>query len=138
MSQDRGPLGEFAVLVYSSSAEARDRVRIALGPRPSTELAPVRFVDAATGPDVVRLCDQGGIDLAILDGEAWPTGGIGLARQLRDELAFSPPTLLLLGRRDDAWLATWSRADAVVAYPIDPVRLTEAVVGLLSAAPSRR
>lgn len=138
MTQERSILGELAVLVYSSSAEVRDRVQVALGPRPSPDLPPVRFIEADTGPQVVRLCDEGGIDLAILDGEAWPTGGIGLARQLPDEVAFAPPTLVLVGRRDDAWLATWSRADAVVSYPLDPLRLAEAVVGLLGAAVSRR
>jgi hypothetical protein len=33
----------------------------------------------------------------------------------------------------DAWLATWSRAEAVVPYPIDPVRLPNAVADTLRA-----
>ncbi|WP_280406805.1 DUF2064 domain-containing protein, partial [Nocardia carnea] len=39
---------------------------------------------------------------------------------------------LLTGRADDAWLANWSRAEAVASHPIDPLRLTEIVVDLLS------
>ena len=58
---------------------------------------------------------QGGIDLAILDGEATPTGGMGIAKQLKDELAVCPPILVLTGRPDDAWLANWSRAEAAVS-----------------------
>ena len=42
-----------------------------------------------------------------------------------------PPILVLTGRRDDAWLATWSRADGVVAHPIDPLRLPDTVAAML-------
>jgi hypothetical protein len=73
----------------------------------------------------------GGIDLAILDGEAAPAGGMGIAKQLKDEIYRCPPILVLIGRPQDAWLATWSRAEAVVPHPIDPVRLAEAVTDLL-------
>jgi hypothetical protein len=38
---------------------------------------------------------------------------------------------VLTGRADDAWLANWSRAEAAVPHPIDPIRLGEAVVGLM-------
>jgi DNA-binding response OmpR family regulator len=79
-------------------------------------------------------CDAGGVDIAILDGEAAPTGGLGLCRQLKAELDAPPPVLVLLGRRDDAWLATWSRADSVVLHPVDPLQLTDAVLRLLAPA----
>src|SRR4051812_34450084 len=121
------------VLVYSSSAPTRDRVLMALGKHPVRSLQ-LEFVQASTGREVVSICDAGGIDLAILHGEAAPTGGIGLGRQLKAELDDPPPVLLLLGRRDDAWLATWSRAEAVTPHPIDAVRITEAVVELLPPA----
>jgi DNA-binding NarL/FixJ family response regulator len=121
------------VLVYSSSSTTRERVLIALGARPDPALE-LTYVEASTGREVVAICDEGGIDLAILDGEAAPTGGIGLGRQLKDELDSPPPVLLLLGRRDDAWLATWSRAEGVTPHPIDAVRLTEAVLELLAPA----
>lgn len=118
------------VLVYSSRAATRERVLTALGSRPAPGVE-LEFIEASTGADVVALTDAGGIDLAILDGEAAPTGGIGLGRQLKAELDAPPPVLLLLGRRDDAWLATWSRAEAVVPHPIDAVRITEAVLKLV-------
>ena len=75
--------------------------------------------------------DAGEIDLAILDGEAVPAGGMGIAKQLKDEIYQCPPLLVLTGRPQDAWLATWSRADAAVPHPIDPIQLAEAVAGLL-------
>lgn len=118
------------LLVYSSNARVRDQVRVALGSRPSPDLE-VELVEAATGEDVVRRCDLGGIDLAILDGEAAPTGGLGLCRQLKDELDEAPPVLVLLGRRDDAWLATWSRAEGVALHPVDALQITDAVLSLL-------
>ena len=121
------------VLVYSSSAPTRERVLSALGTRPDPSLE-LSFVEAATGREVVSICDEGNIDLAILDGEAAPTGGIGLGRQLKAELDDPPPVLLLVGRRDDAWLATWSRAEGVTPHPIDAVRITEAVLELLPPA----
>ena len=39
--------------------------------------------------------------------------------------------LVLTGRPQDAWLATWSRADAAVPHPLDPIQLAETVVTLL-------
>ncbi|HTW18971.1 MAG TPA: hypothetical protein VME70_02030 [Mycobacteriales bacterium] len=131
---DSGPSGgarPVTVLVYSSHEDTRARIITALGRRPSPDLV-VDYVEAGRGDEVIARCDAGGIDLAILDGEAAPTGGMGLARQLKDELDDAPPVLLVVGRRDDAWLATWSRAEGFVAHPIDAVRITEAVTTLLA------
>jgi CheY-like chemotaxis protein len=72
-----------------------------------------------------------GFDLLILDGETSPAGGLGLSRQLKDEIYNCPPILVLVARMDDRWLATWSRADGVVAHPIDPRALVKAVLNLL-------
>jgi DNA-binding NarL/FixJ family response regulator len=119
------------VLVYSSHEATRARVMTALGRSPAVGLE-LDYVEASKGEQVVHRCDAGGIDLVILDGEAAPTGGMGLARQLKDELDAPPPVLLLLGRRDDAWLATWSRAELVVGHPIDAVQIAQAVTLLLS------
>jgi DNA-binding response OmpR family regulator len=89
------------------------------------------YVDVATAPMVIAQMDVGGFDLAILDGEATPAGGMGIAKQLKDEIDDCPPILVLTGRPDDAWLASWSRAEAAVPHPIDPIRLGDAVVSLL-------
>lgn len=121
------------VLVYSSSSTTRARIVTALGSRPAPDLE-IDVFQAETGEEVVDRCDVGGVDLAILDGEAAPTGGIGLCRQLKDEIDNAPPVLLVVGRRDDAWLATWSRAEGVVPHPIDALQLTDAVVELLAPA----
>ncbi len=119
------------MLVYSSNARTREEVRLALGTRIHPELPDLTYTDVATGPMVIQLMDKGGFDLVILDGEASPVGGMGIAKQLKDEIDDCPPVLVLTGRSDDAWLANWSRAEAAVPHPIDPVRLGEATVALL-------
>jgi DNA-binding response OmpR family regulator len=88
-------------------------------------------VECATEPVVIARMDAGGVQLAILDGEATPAGGMGICRQLKDEIYRCPPVLVLLGRPQDAWLATWSRADAVVSHPLDPILLAQTAAGLL-------
>ena len=119
------------VLVYSDDANTRQKVVLALGTRPHPDLPELEYVEVATAPVVIRQMDAGGIDLAVLDGEAVPAGGMGIAKQLKDEIDDCPPILVLTGRPDDAWLATWSRAEAAVPHPLDPIRLSEAVIALL-------
>jgi CheY-like chemotaxis protein len=126
------------VLVYSDDAATRAEVLRALGPRPHPDLPRVEYVEVATEPMVIGHMDTGTIDLAVLDGEAAPAGGLGIARQLKDEIFQCPPLLVLIGRPQDAWLATWSRADAAVPHPLDPLQLAGAVIDLLRARVSAR
>ncbi|PRX97039.1 hypothetical protein [Allonocardiopsis opalescens] len=128
-STDRAPEA-MRVLVYSDDARTREQVRLAIGRRPAIDLPKVEIIEVATEPMVWRRLDDGAVDIAILDGEAKP-GGMGICRQAKDELYQAPPVLLIIGRRDDGWLATWSRADAVVSHPIDPVALAESLAGLM-------
>ncbi|HVX53480.1 hypothetical protein [Nocardioides sp.] len=128
------PAKPLKVLVYSDDITVRKQVILALGRRPHPDLPEVEYVEVATEPIVLQNLDAGVVDLAILDGEAVPAGGIGIAKQLKDELSPCPPLVVLTGRPQDAWLATWSRADAAVPQPIDPVVLAETVVGLLLPA----
>jgi len=121
------------ILLYSSNARVREQVRMALGERLHPELPELTYTEVATGPMVIQLIDAGGFDLVILDGESSPVGGLGIAKQLKDEIADCPPVLVLTGRPDDAWLASWSRAEAAVPHPIDPIRLGGAVLKLLLA-----
>ncbi|HET7074396.1 MAG TPA: hypothetical protein VFI55_10000 [Mycobacterium sp.] len=121
------------ILVYSDNARTREQVMQALGKRLHPSLPELSYIEVATGPMVIRTMDEGGIDLAILDGEATPTGGMGIAKQLKDELETCPPVLVLTGRPDDAWLANWSRAEAAVPHPLDPIALGHAALGLLRA-----
>ena len=109
----------------------RNQVQLALGLRPHPDLPKVEYVEVATEAVVIQHMDTGTIDLAILDGEAVPAGGMGIARQLKDEIYQCPPVLVLIGRPQDAWLATWSRAEAAVPHPLDPMQLADVVIRLL-------
>lgn len=123
---------ELTVCVYSDDRRVRESVMFALGRRPVPSLPRLSYEQIATGAYLRERVARGGVDLLILDAEAAPVGGMGLARQLRDEVFQCPPIVLLVIRAADAWLATWSRADAVVATPIDPATLTGVVSRLLS------
>lgn len=131
MSVKRNESRTLKVLVYSDDRAVREQVMVALGRRPAAELPRVEYVEVATEPMVIRHVDSTKFDLIILDGEAVPAGGLGICRQLKDEIFKCPPVLVLTGRPQDAWLATWSRADAAVPHPIDPVGLAGAVASLL-------
>ncbi|MCW2758496.1 MAG: putative response regulatory protein [Nocardioidaceae bacterium] len=124
------------VLVYSDDVHTRSQVTMALGRRVHPDLPELEYVEVATEPVVIQQLDahaKGGQKLAlvILDGEAVPAGGLGIAKQLKDEIFRCPPILVLTGRPQDAWLATWSRADAAVPHPLDPIQLAEFVTALL-------
>ncbi|GGV05031.1 hypothetical protein GCM10010182_24460 [Actinomadura cremea] len=119
------------VLVYSDDANTRAQIRTAIGRRPAADVPRVEFVECATQPAVVRRLDEGGIDVLVVDGEAQPAGGLGVCRQAKDEVFDCPPVLAVIARRDDGWLATWSRADAVVSLPLDPMALANALADLL-------
>jgi DNA-binding response OmpR family regulator len=119
------------VLVYSDDATTRAEVLLALGKRPHPDLPALEYVECATEPVVIATMDAGGVDLAILDGEAVPAGGMGICRQLKDEIYQCPPILVLTGRVDDGWLATWSRAEAALPHPLDPIALAQTVTRLL-------
>jgi DNA-binding response OmpR family regulator len=121
------------VLVYASNAQTTDRVVRALGEHPSPAIS-IDVITVDTDRLAMARLDAGGIDLAILDGEAAPSGGMGLARQIKDEIDVPPPIVLLVARRDDAWLASWSRAEAVVSHPVDAVTLASAVTSLIEGS----
>jgi CheY-like chemotaxis protein len=134
------PESTMTVLVYSDDRTTREKVRLAVGRRPAADLPQVEFLECATAPAVLEALDAGGVDVVVLDGEAAPVGGLGLARQIKDEIYRCPPVLVLIGRPQDAWLATWSRAEAAVPHPLDPVAVATAMADLmrrrLSALPA--
>lgn len=116
-----------AVLLYSDDIATRDAVRVAVGRRPARDVEVTRWRECATGAAVIEAVETGQFDLLILDGEATPTGGLGLCRQLKDEIFNCPPVLVLTGRPQDGWLAAWSRADLAVPHPLDPIAVAGAV-----------
>ncbi|HEU5473966.1 MAG TPA: hypothetical protein VFV67_25245 [Actinophytocola sp.] len=121
------------ILVYSHRPNIREAIITAVGRRPAPDIGRVDYIEAGTVSEVLMTMDAGRIDLAILDGEAQPTGGIGLCRQLKNEITDCGPIVIAVRRKDDRWLATWSQADAVVIYPLDPLAAAETVADVLRA-----
>lgn len=119
------------ILLYSDHVETRAAVTGAVGTVVAADLPPVEWVETATLPAALAAIDAGGLDLLVLDGETGKAGGMGLARQVKDEIFDAPPILLLIARQQDAWLASWSEADEVVAQPLDPFDLAETIATML-------
>lgn len=135
-SQD--PAQPVRIAVYSDRRALREDVRAAIGSSLGRDYPSVELTDFATAPILIRALHNREFDLCLLDGETAPLGGIGLAYQIRNEVDNPPPLVLMLARRDDAWLATWSKADEVVPLPIDPLQLPATVSRILSEREAMR
>jgi len=103
------------VVVYSHDADTRAEMKLAIGRRPAPDVPEAEIVEVATAPALFRLLEAGSVDVMMLDGEAQPVVDMGIIRQAKVEIYNCPPVLLIIARADDRWLATWSRADAVVS-----------------------
>ncbi|GIG62238.1 hypothetical protein Lfu02_66100 [Longispora fulva] len=121
---------KYTVLLYSDDQLIRERMRLAIGPRPADDVE-VTFVEADTHGAVLRTLDGSEIDLLVLDGEAAPAGGLGIARQVKDDYTDSPPVLLVIARAADRWLASYANVEATILHPIDPMETAGIVADLL-------
>ena len=125
------------IIVYSNDSSVRSSIIAALGKRAAQDLPEHEIHEFATGPALRAYIDTKNVaghfraDLFILDGETSPEGGLGVARQLKDEVFNCPPVLVITGRQEDSWLAAWSMAEAAVVHPIDPFTLAKTVAELL-------
>lgn len=129
--QDRsGAPHQLSVLLYSDDIATRDAVRVAVGRRPARDVEVITWLECATAAAVIEAVETGEFDVLVLDGEAAQTGGLGLCRQLKNEIFNCPPVLVLTGRPQDGWLAAWSQADLAVPHPLDPFALAGAVAEL--------
>jgi response regulator RpfG family c-di-GMP phosphodiesterase len=130
---------KYSIVLYSDDVTVRETVIGALGSRVAPDMAEHVIHQFATGAalrlfvDAKKPGNEAPIDLFILDGESVPEGGIGMARQLKDEVFNCPPVMVITGRKEDAWLAAWSRAEANVLHPVDPFTLSHTVAELLRA-----
>jgi CheY-like chemotaxis protein len=125
-----GAAYRLSVLLYSDDIATRDAVRVAVGRRPARDVEVITWLECATAAAVIEAVETGEFDLLVLDGETSPTGGLGLCRQLKNEIFNCPPVLVLTGRPQDGWLAAWSQADLAVSHPLDPIAVAGAVAEL--------
>lgn len=123
---------KLVIALYSDDSTVRASVTSALGKQLDPTLATHEIKEFATA-DALRLYvdSKKQVDLFVLDGEAVPEGGMGVGRQLKDEVFNCPPVLLITGRAQDNWLAAWSKAEATVTHPIDPFTIAAKCAALL-------
>ena len=123
---------KLVITLYSDDSTVRKSVIAALGKQLDKDL-PIHEIKEFATADALRLYvdSKKQVDLFILDGEAVPEGGMGVARQLKDEVFNCPPVLIITGRVQDNWLATWSKAEATVTHPIDPFTIAAKCAALL-------
>ncbi|MGP7961116.1 hypothetical protein ACTVCO_09965 [Sanguibacter sp. A247] len=122
------------ILLHSDDVTVRDQVRTAVGPRLSAGAPAIEWLEVATADAVLDRKDLASFDLLILDGEADKVGGMGLCRQLKNEIYRCPRVLVLVGRPHDAWLASWSLADVSVSRPLDPFEVQRTIAEQVGAA----
>lgn len=85
-----------------------------------------------------QLDDEGPFDIVVANNDTHPTGGFYLAREVAARRWVGrevPPVVLLLARKQDAWLSDWAQADAWVLKPVDPFDLAEVVDALVEDRP---
>ena len=119
------------LLVYSHRPEVRERIITAIGRRPAPDVGRVDYLECEAVHEVMMATQAQLADVLILDGEAQPTGGIGISRQIHQEAAVVPPVVMVVRRADDRWLATWAAADEILVHPLDPVTAAECIAGVL-------
>ncbi len=123
------------IALYSDDSSVRETVKKALGSQLDKDLPKHTIKEFATAPALRSFVDSGNVvDLYILDGEAVPEGGLGVAKQLKDEVFNCGVVIVLVGRKSDAWLAGWSRAEGVITHPIDPFTLAQTVAEIFRKA----
>lgn len=124
------------VLLHSDDATVREQIRLAVGPRLRAGAPEIEWLEVATAAAVLDRKDVRSFDLVILDGEADKVGGMGICRQLKNEVYECPLVVVLTGRPQDDWLASWSLADATISRPFDPITVQRVVAEQLGAAAS--
>lgn len=125
------PLRSVSVLLFSDDIATRDAVRVGVGRRPAKDVQIREWRECATAPAVVEAVESGAFDLVILDGETSPIGGLGVCRQIKNEIFECPPVIVLTGRPQDGWLASWSQAEAAVPHPLDPFVLATTIADVV-------
>lgn len=119
------------VLVYSGDRTRRAEIMAGVGRRPAKGAPTITWFEAATEFGVYDLLQKEDFSLMIFDGETGKVGGMGLAKQIKDEVEGAPPVLLLIARQQDEWLGRWSQAEGLVSYPIEPRVIQSKVAELL-------
>lgn len=121
------------VLLVASDPATRDLMRLAVRSLERRTGAALRFLEASDGTSGAEIAFRERPDVVVTDEIASPAGGFALARELRGAMDPYPGAIvILLDRRQDAWLARWAGADAWFVKPVDPFALADRLTELIS------
>lgn len=122
------------MLLVSGDPRVTAQVTTALAGRTDFDVTEVATPQRA----LQQLDDEGPFDIVVADNDTHPTGGFYLAREVRARGQMGravPPVVLLIARKQDAWLSDWAQADAWVCKPADPFDLAEVIAALVDGRP---
>jgi DNA-binding response OmpR family regulator len=108
----------------------KDPIELA-GMRGALESPETQVFTATDGPVVVRLTQQHEPHAVVVGASLGRMGGFAVSRELKtmSELGqiTEPWVVVLIEREADAWLAAWSRCDAWLQKPVDPIDVANLV-----------
>ena len=121
------------VLLVSPDPESRELMALAVAGIERRLGAPLEFLEATNGERGLRVAFRERPDAVVADEIASRAGAFSLAKDLRGAIEPYPGAIvILLERRQDAWLARWSGADAWFVRPVDPFELADRLLELLA------
>ena len=120
------------VLLVSPEPESRELMSLAVAGIERRLGTPLEFLEATNGERGVAVAFRERPDVVVADEIASRAGAFSLAKDLRGALEPYPGAIvILLERRQDAWLARWSGADAWFVKPVDPFELADRLLELV-------
>ena len=121
------------VLLVSPDVAVRDLMRVSVGSLERRLGEPLSFLDASDGEQGAAIALRERPDAVVADEISSRAGAFSLARDVRGAPdPYRGPIVILLERRQDAWLARWSGADAWFVKPVDPFGLADRLVELVA------
>ncbi len=121
------------VLLVSPDPRSRELTRLAVANIERRLRSPLEFFEASDGEIGRKLAWRERPDAVVADEIASRMGAFALAKDLRGATDPYPGTIvILLERKQDAWLARWSGADAWFVRPVDPFELADRLLELVT------
>jgi len=121
------------VLLVSPESESRELMALAVAGIERRLGVPLEFFEATDGERGLAMAFRERPDVVVADEIASRAGAFSLARDLRGAPEPYPGAIvILLDRRQDAWLAQWAGADAWFVKPVDAFELADRLLDLVT------
>jgi DNA-binding response OmpR family regulator len=122
------------VLLVSPDEESRALMALVVRSIERRSGEELRFLAAANGDRGTKAALRHRPQIVVADELASRAGAFALSKTLRDDAdPFTGAIVILLERRQDAWLARWSGADAWFVKPADPFEVADRLLELVEA-----